>query len=78
MGKHIHSTTVTVDVDVDIDTDDLDDDQLIEICEERGLMAGGIAGDVIDELFIHFKLGRHDAVLERVRELVQNAKGVIL
>lgn len=78
MGKHITSTTVTVDVDVDIDTDDLDDDQLIELCEERGIIAGGFDSEVIDELFIHFKLGRHDAVLERVRELVQNAKGVIL
>lgn len=76
MGKHLYSTTVEVDVDVSVD--DLSDDNLIEICEERGLMAGGVQGDVIDELFIHFKLGRHDAVLERVRELVQNAKGVIL
>lgn len=76
MGKHLYSTTVEVDVDVSVD--DLSDDDLIEICEERGLMAGGVQGDVIDELFIHFKLGRHDAVLERVRELVQNAKGVIL
>lgn len=76
MNRHLYSTTVEVDVDVSVD--DLSDDDLIEICEERGLMAGGVQGDVIDELFIHFKLGRHDAVLERVRELVQNAKGVIL
>lgn len=76
MSKHLYSTTVEVDVDVSVD--DLSDEDLIEICEERGLMAGGVQGDVIDELFIHFKLGRHGAVLERVRELVQNAKGVIL
>ena len=76
MNRHLYSTTVEVDVDVSVD--DLSDDDLIEICEERGLMAGGVQGEVIDELFIHFKLGRHDAVLERVRELVQNAKGVIL
>ena len=76
MNRHLYSTTVEVDVDVSVD--DLSDDDLIEICEERGLMAGGVQGDVIDELFIHFKLGRQDAVLERVRELVQNAKGVIL
>lgn len=76
MNRHLYSTTVEVDVDVSVD--DLSDDDLIEICEQRGLMAGGVQGDVIDELFIHFKLGRHDAVLKRVRELVQNAKGVIL
>lgn len=76
MNRHLYSTTVEVDVDVSVD--DLSDDDLIEICEERGLMAGGVQGDVIDELFIHFKLGRHDAVLERVRNLVQDAKGVIL
>lgn len=78
MGKHIHSTTVTVDVDVDIDTDDLSDEDLIEVCEQRGIVAGGFDSEVIDELLIHFKLGRHDAVLERVRTLVQDAKGVIL
>lgn len=76
MNRHLYSTTVEVDVDVSVD--DLSDDDLIEICEERGLMAGGVQGEVIDELFTHFKLGRHDVVLERVRELVQNAKGVIL
>lgn len=76
MYKHLYSTTV--EVDVDVCADDLTDDDLREICEERGLMSGGVSSDVIEELYTHFKLGRHDAVLERVRVLVQDAKGVIL
>lgn len=76
MNKHLHSTTV--EVDVDIYTDDLEDDELIEICEARGIMSGGIKGEVIEELFVLFKQGKHDAILERVRQVVQDAKGVVL
>lgn len=76
MNKHLHSTTV--EVDVDIYTDDLEDDELIEICEARGIMTGGIKGEVIEELFVLFKQGKHDAILERVRQVVQDAKGVVL
>lgn len=73
MRRHLYSTTVEVDVDISVD--DLSDDDLRELCQERGI---GFSSDVIDELYTHFKLGRHDAVLERVRILVQDAKGVIL
>lgn len=73
MNRHLYSTTV--EVDVDVSTDDLTDDDLRELCQERGL---SFSSDVIEELYVHFKLGRHDAVLERVRVLVQDAKGVIL
>lgn len=76
MNKHLHSTTV--EVDVDIYTDDLEDDELIEICEARGIMSGGIKGEVLEELFVLFKQGKHDAILERVRQVVQDAKGVVL
>ena len=78
MSKHIYSTSVNLDVDVDISTDDLEDEDLIEICENRGLMSGGLNKEVIDELFVLFKMGKHDAVLERVRQVVQDAKGVVL
>lgn len=76
MNKHLHSTTV--EVDVDIYTDDLEDDELIEICESRGIMTGGIKGEIIEELFVLFKMGKHDAILERMRQVVQDAKGVVL
>ena len=76
MSHHLYSTTV--EVEVDVSTDDLSDDDLREMCEERGLMSGGVPTDVIEELYTHFKLGRRDAVLERVRLLVQDVKGVIL
>lgn len=78
MSKYICSTTVNLDVDVDISTDDLHDEDLIEICEGRGLMSGGMNKDAIEELFVMFKLKKHDAILERVRKVVQDAKGVVL
>ena len=76
MSKHVYSTTVTVDVDVDISTDDLDDEELLEICQDRNI--GGLSRGLIEELFVLFKQGKHDAVLERVRQVVQDAKGVVL
>lgn len=73
-----YSTTMEVTVDVDIDENDLTDEDLLEICEGRGLMSGGLSGDVIEELFVLFKQAKHDAILERVRQVVQDAKGVVL
>lgn len=76
MSRHIFSTSVNVDVDVDISTDDLEDEDLLELCQARGI--GGFNKETIDELFVLFKMGKHDAVLERVRQVVQDAKGVVL
>lgn len=73
-----YSTTMEVTVDVDIDENDLTDEDLLEICEGRGLMSSGIKGEVIEELFVLFKMGKHDAILERMRQVVQDAKGVVL
>jgi len=76
MNKYLRSATV--EVDVDIYTDDLDDDQLIEICEARGITAGGIKGEVIEELYVMYKQGRYRDVIERMRLVIQDAKGVVL
>ena len=73
-----YSTSMEVTVDVDIDENDLTDEDLIEICEGRGLMSGGLNKDTIEELFVLFKQGKHDAIIERVRQVVQDAKGVVL
>lgn len=73
MSKHLYSTTV--EVDVDISTDELTDDDIRELCEERGIST---SGTLIEELYTMFKQGKHDQVLERVRRLVQDAKGVVL
>ncbi len=78
MRGYNYSTTVTVDVDVDIDENDLSDEDLREICDERGILSGGLAGEVIEGLFVLFKQGKHADILIRVRELVQDAKGVVL
>jgi len=78
MSKHVYSTTVNVDVDVDIDTDHLTDEELMEVCQERGLVHGGFSADVIEELFVLFKQNKYADILIRVRELVQDAKGVVL
>jgi hypothetical protein len=76
MSRHIYSTSVNLDVDVDISTDDLEDEDLLELCQARGI--GGFNKETIDELFVMFKLKQHDAILERVRRVVQDAKGVVL
>lgn len=76
MNKYLRSATV--EVDVAIYTDDLDDDELIEICEARGIMTGGIKGEIIEELYTMYKLGRYRDVIERMRLVIQDAKGVVL
>ena len=73
MNRHLLSTTV--EVDVDISTDDLTDDDLRELCKERGITVGE---PLIEELHRLFKLKQHDAILERMRLFVQDAKGVVL
>ena len=78
MSRHIYSTSVNLDVDVDISTDDLDDQDLLEICQKRGLMSGGMPGEVIEELFVLFKQNKHAEILLRVRRMVEDAKGVVL
>jgi hypothetical protein len=75
MSKHLYSTTVEVEVDVDIDTDDLTDDDIRELCEARNI---ALNTGLIEELYTMFKLKQHDAILERVRRVVQDAKGVVL
>lgn len=78
MKGYTYSTTVTVDVDVDIDHNDLSDDDLLDICKDRGLVSGGIPGGAIEELYVLLKQGKNNAALERVRQVVQDAKGVVL
>ena len=68
--------STTVEVDVDIDETDLSDEDLLELCEVRGI--GGMSKEVVEELYVLFKHGKHDAILERVRQVVQDAKGVVL
>jgi hypothetical protein len=75
MSKHIYSTTVNLDVDVDISSDDLTDDDLRDLCNERGI---AVTGEIVEELYRLFKLKQHDAILERMRVFVQDAKGVVL
>jgi len=75
MSGHIYSTTVNLDVDVDISSDDLTDDDLRDLCNERGI---AVTGEIVEELYRLFKLRQHDAILERMRVFVQDAKGVVL
>jgi hypothetical protein len=75
MSKHLYSTTLSVDVDVDISTDELSNDDLIELCKERGV---AFSGQIIEDLYVMFKLKQHDAIVERMRVFVQDAKGVVL
>lgn len=78
MKGYNHYTVVTVDVDVNIDHNDLSDDDLLEICKGRGLNSGGIPASAIEELYVLLKQGKNNAALQRVQQIVQDAKGVIL
>lgn len=80
MGKHVHSTTVTVDVDVDIDTDDLSDDDLIEICKERGIFSAGadVEDDPIRAMWEAFRLGRVDRAMVLARQVAEAHVGRII
>jgi hypothetical protein len=71
-----YSYTTTVEVEVDIDETDLSNEDLMEMCQERGLISMDKA--VLEELFVLFKQGKHDAILALVRRVVQDAKGVVL
>jgi hypothetical protein len=73
MSRYYMSTTV--EVDVDITEDDLTNDDLLELCKERGI---AISAEIVEELYRLFKLKQHDAILERMRVFVQDAKGVVL
>jgi hypothetical protein len=78
MKGYTYSTTVNIDVDVDIDQNDLSDDDLLEICKGRGLLTSGIPEGAIEELYVLLKQGKNNAALQRVQQIVQDAKGVIL
>jgi hypothetical protein len=75
MSRYLYSTTLSIDVDVDISESDLTNDDLIELCKERGI---AVSGEIVEELYRLFKLKQHDAILERMRVFVQDAKGVVL
>jgi hypothetical protein len=75
MSRYLYSTTLSIDVDVDISESDLSNDDLIELCRERGI---AVSGEIVEELYRLFKAKKHDAILERMRVFVQDAKGVVL
>ena len=75
MSRYLYSTTLSIDVDVDISESDLTNDDLVELCKERGI---AVSGEIVEELYRLFKLKQHDAILERMRVFVQDTKGVVL
>lgn len=80
MRKHVYSTTVEVEVDVDISTEDLPNEDLIELCKERGIMAGAAEENQNDitEMFYAFRLGRNERAVELARKIAQDYTGRIL
>lgn len=69
--------TVTVETDVDIYADDIDDELLLELAQERGLIGGEDKND-ITEMFYAFKLGKTDRAIELARQIAQDHTGRIL
>lgn len=80
MRKHVHSTTVTVDVDVDISTDDLDDDELREICLERGIFGVGIedASEKVFRMWHLFRTKQDAQAIALAKEIAEEAVGQII
>lgn len=70
--------SITVDVDVDIYSDDLTDDDLREICEERGIFPDFDFEDEIREMFYAFKFGNTDRAMILARKIAEEATGMIL
>lgn len=78
MSKFI--TSARVEVDVDIYDDDISDDDLREMCAERGILTDGMesANEEIREMFYAFKLGRDDRAMEIARKIAQDLTGGII
>lgn len=70
--------SVSAEVDVDIYASDLDDDTLLELCQERGISVGEDTSEEITEMFYAFMLGREDRAMELARQIAQNHTGRIL
>ena len=75
MSRFLYYTTVSTDVEVEITESDLSNEDLLQICQERGIVFNS---KFMDELAVHFKLKQHDQILEKVRMHVQDAKGTVL
>ena len=76
MSRYIK--TVYVEKEVDIYSDDLSDEDVRELCEERGIKAGGADSDEVTEMFYAFKLGRQERAMELARKIAQDHVGGIL
>lgn len=70
--------TVAVEVDVDIYDNDLDDEDLRDICEERGIFPDLDFEDEIREMFYAFKFGNTDRAMILARKIAEEATGMIL
>lgn len=78
MSKFI--TSARVEVDVDIYDDDISDEDLRDMCIQRGILNDGIDGanEEIREMFYAFKLGREDRAMEIAKKIAQDLTGGIL
>lgn len=70
--------SITVEVDVDIYDNDLDDEDLRDICEERGIFPDLDFEDEIREMFYAFKFGNTDRAMILARKIAEEATGMIL
>lgn len=68
----------TVTVEVDVYSDNLEDDDLIEMCESRGLMPTIDTEDDVREMFYAFKFGHTDRAMILARKIAEESTGMIL
>jgi hypothetical protein len=80
MGINFYSTTVEVEVDVDIDSDDLSDDDLREICTQRGIFSKGLTNDNDDIVLMWqaFRTGNTEKAMQLARKVAEDHVGLIV
>lgn len=74
-------TKVTMTVDVEIDLDDIDDDDLRQEAEDRGMLDFDESrgyDEMIEEMFYAFKLGKEDRAIELAKKIAMDHTGKIL
>lgn len=69
---------VTVNVDVDVDIADLDESDIEDIAEAKGLSLGSATKEQITEMFWAFRMGRDEKAIEIAKLIAQDTTGMIL
>lgn len=74
-------TTVKIATEVEIDLDDIDDDDIRQEAEDRGMLEfdkSRAYDDMLEEMFYAFKLGNNARAMELAKKIAMDHTGKIL